>query len=286
MALTYDTFEDLLENHYILSKVYGNMTIKFEQQSLYRPSSKKLELNKEMSTKTSFKVDRIILTVASAVFKNMLSHNMEETPPREEIVIAADSLQDVDDFYYAMVTFKLRRNANIRNILKLAHLYEINRIYNQCINRLIETTSIPNFISTAAIFERYSIQRKRDQLVKFGTKNIKKIRELDGYFDLPEHFRKCVFKPGNSCFNLQITDHYKPGKYLFVKDINDKQKMMCLISTLQRKYQRRIGDLRYKGKVLKSSTTIYELWRDYGLKDDDVITITFQTFSMSNNDRL
>ena len=285
MALKYDTFEDLLNNHYILSKTWGDMTITFEQESLYEPSSKKRRLI-EISAKESFKVDSIILTTASDVFKRMLSHDMQETSTKE-IVIAAESLQDADDFYYAMVTNKLRKNANIRNIVKLAFLYEIDIISNQCIDKLIKRTSIPNFISTAGIFERYHIHRKRDQLVKFGMENIKEIRELNEYFDLSDHFKECIFKPGYSIFKLRITDHYKPGKYFFV-EINDKVDILSLESGLQKHlqcylgYQYPIGCLIYKGNILKSSTTIFDLWRDYGLKDDDIITMSFQTFSMSN----
>ena len=136
------------------------------------------------------KVNSLVLQSGSKVFRQMLDNEMKEKQEKK-ITIYAKSYEDVDNMIYFLVTNILRKDANPCNIIRLAHFYEIDRLVMACLNRMIKSLNVDNFIKIVSIFDRYGIEHGYNTLVQFGKKNTKQIRSHPDFSDLSHSF-KCI----------------------------------------------------------------------------------------------
>eukprot|EP01084_Bolivina_argentea_P276479 471757_1 len=212
IATSKKSFQTQLHSMYKLSQLNGDITLSIvvnnsddnDGLTIYTPPNKKRKLmdnkydintNNDVSTGMdenvqTMKVSSIILQSGSKVFHQMLANNMMEKKEKK-ITVFAESMQDVDDMIYFMVTNILRKNANALSLIRLAHYYEIERLVMACLNRMIETLSVSTFCTVVSTFDRYSIEHGYNTLVEFGKKNVKEIRAHPSFGDLSHAF-KCI----------------------------------------------------------------------------------------------
>eukprot|EP01084_Bolivina_argentea_P279243 477373_1 len=137
------SFPQQLNKMHKFSRVEGDITliVKLNQNEdeLYVPAAKKKKPNDENknqnSTDETIKVSSIILKSASKVFERMLSSNNNMIEYQEKkIVVHAQNVKDVKNMIYFMCTNELKHDCNALAIIQLAHYYEINRLYWECVN--------------------------------------------------------------------------------------------------------------------------------------------------------
>ena len=219
---------------YELSKQEGDIVIKVKPPSthtdeLYEPAKKKRKLNDndnhnhnnddgndedddlglendkngDSMELISIRASSIVLKSASPVFKSILSHDMMEKQTKE-IEMIAECDKDVDNLLYFICTNQLREESNLGNILKLAHYYQIGRLFNLICDKLVNRIKIKNFVETVNIFEQYSVSRGYDKLIEFALDNCEDIRILNNFKDLPHSFKYGVLKNDNPKFVITL----------------------------------------------------------------------------------
>lgn len=134
------------------------------------------------------RISSAVLRSASTVFDQMLSTDMTEKETKE-IIVHAKSAKSVDDLAYFVTTNKLRNDANVLDILPLAHLYQIPSLFWECSERIIKNVNLDNYVETLNVLNKYDIKRGFPWMVRFGKKNIEALRERDDFEQLPCSFR-------------------------------------------------------------------------------------------------
>merc|ERR1712129_475690 len=103
------------------------------------PPKKKRKLN--------VKVSGITLRSSSPVFEQMLTVNMQEQQ-QKRVVIHARSANDVEDMVYFMCTDKLKEDANVLSLVRLAHCYQVDGLFWKCVEKMVEKVSVDTFAET------------------------------------------------------------------------------------------------------------------------------------------
>lgn len=157
------------------SKKYGDITLRIicdEKDIPTEPPRKRRRLEKEQDGEkengaVSMQVSGIILRSASTVFESMLENEMKEK--KEKIIeIHADNVGDVDDLIYYVCCRSLRQGARVLSLIKLAHLYQLNALFDACVMRILKELNGDNFVESANLFNRYEIKDGYDEIVEFG----------------------------------------------------------------------------------------------------------------------
>merc|ERR1712129_145687 len=114
---------------------------------------------------------------------------MEQKENRVEV--QAKSVDDVKAMVYFMSTNQLPKDANCWNLIHLAHYYQIDRLFNECVFGILQLSNINNFISILRLFDKYRIETGYDALVTYAKKNKMKLKESKDYDTIPHAF-KCI----------------------------------------------------------------------------------------------
>lgn len=149
------------------------------------------ELDSENEPRGEITVSSAILQSASPVFAQMLSADMKESREKE-IVVHAQSLKDVQDLVRFMFTNKLKADANLLELMPLAHLYQMDRLFWACVDKLVKGLSLETYVRTVKTFNRYQVKQEQGfkLVADFGRSNLEALRKRDDFDDLP-HMFKC-----------------------------------------------------------------------------------------------
>mmetsp|Transcript_51886 Transcript_51886/g.85909 ORF Transcript_51886/g.85909 Transcript_51886/m.85909 type:complete len:370 (-) Transcript_51886:31-1140(-) len=168
----------------------------------HEPPLKKRKLNENQSSHEAhdhhdqkdneIKASAILLKSSSPVFESILSNDSMEKKEKQ-INVISDSVQNVDDMVYFMCTNKLRDKSNALQLIKLAHFYQMERFKLACIDRMIETLSVDNFVDTVNIFDRFTIKKGFTELISFGKAHVAELRNAGNLDELPFLFRMSAF---------------------------------------------------------------------------------------------
>lgn len=129
-----------------------------------------------------------VLKSASTVFESILNAKREESTGKM-LEIHDATAKDVDDMIYYIICFDLRRDANPRALIRMAHLYELEALFTACSKRIVSDLKVHNFAESVHIFTRFSIEEGFQDLVDFGKANLKVLREQNLFQELPFLFR-------------------------------------------------------------------------------------------------
>ena len=170
-----------LKKMHSLSESEGDVTLVVkirddDSEQLYAPPAKK-----QKREDVEIKMSSVILRSASVVFDNMLKNGMREQNEKK-IEIVAKSVDDVKALTYFMSTNGLPNKSNPRNLIHLAHYYQMDRLFAKCVKGAIQTVSVDNFATTINIFDKYQIEKEYSALVEFAKKNkelLKKVKDFD-----------------------------------------------------------------------------------------------------------
>eukprot|EP01083_Nonionella_stella_P094542 265292_1 len=86
----------------------------------------------------------------------------------KRIEIKAESVDDIKALTYFMSTNILKTECNPWNMIALAHYYEMNRLLQQCVDRIINIISVQNFAQTVNVFDKFQIVAGYKKLIKFA----------------------------------------------------------------------------------------------------------------------
>eukprot|EP01083_Nonionella_stella_P056660 149076_1 len=204
-----------LVNLYRLAKHTGDITLivkdaralnqdDSESYDLYVPSKKKQKTNHNNNNNNNnngapiradgiickIKASSLILRSASNVFERMLDpkNNMKEYREKK-IVVYAHKQQDVHDMLYFMCTNELTEDSDALQLIHLAHLYELDRLFWICVNRLVKNVTVDNFVTTLHTFDRFEISKGYTTLITFAKDNIGQLKNAKDYLLLSHAFR-------------------------------------------------------------------------------------------------
>lgn len=145
----------------------------------------------ESGSENVVKVSSCILRAASPVFDQMLSADMRESQ-ENKIVINAKSVEDVDELVYFMCTDQLSPDANPLNLISLAHMYQMKRLFWICAEKISKTVTIESFVETVDTLNRYEIEQGFPLVVSFGKKNIEELKKRDEFSKLSCAFKRMI----------------------------------------------------------------------------------------------
>jgi len=194
------TFADQLEKRYHIGRESGDISLvvkSLEQENscASSPPQKRRRLNDDESVSglsqnqsgTVMKVSSATLRAASIVFDHMLTTDMKEKESKE-IVIHAESVKDVDDLVYFMCTNQLRNDANPLHLFPLGHLYQMDRLMEKCVKRIVETVEIKNYVQTVHLLGKYDLDEELQSVAQFGKRHVKELKKLKNFHMLsPSH---------------------------------------------------------------------------------------------------
>merc|ERR1712154_659959 len=95
----------------------------------------------DIDLKKEIKIASCILRSSSKVFDRVLASNMKEQQ-ENTIVVRTQKIEDVKDMVYFMSTNMLRARANPLRVIHLARLYEMDRLFWKCVERIIQNISV------------------------------------------------------------------------------------------------------------------------------------------------
>jgi len=130
-----------------------------------------------------------ILRSSSKVFDRVLSANMKEQQEKT-IVVHAKKIEDVKEMVYFMSTNKLGARANPLRIIHLAKLYEMDRLFWKCVERIIQNISVESFVEAFHVFNRYDVGEGFESICAFGKEHVDDLRKMDNFDTLPCSFRR------------------------------------------------------------------------------------------------
>eukprot|EP01083_Nonionella_stella_P173776 600492_1 len=201
------TFTQQHEKMHQLSEIDGDVILEVklipqnDSNDLYCPPKKRRKLNDNKNTNSveivqglgchEIKYSSIILRSASKVFDRMLSTDMKEKQEKR-IEIEAKSLDDVKDLTHFMSTNTLRDGSNALNMIELAHYYQMERLFRECVCRLVQNVSITNFVATIQVFDRYQVDEGYDKLVQFAKDNAQDLQNTDDFDKLHHSFQYII----------------------------------------------------------------------------------------------
>eukprot|EP01083_Nonionella_stella_P300514 1026433_1 len=137
------------------------------------------------------KISSVILRSASNVFDRMLATNMREKQEKR-IEIQAESVDDIKALTYFMITNVLKSDCNPWNIIALAHYYEMNRLFQQCVDRIIDNINVQTFAQTIHVFDKFRIVKGYQKLIKFAKQNFEKLKKAPDFDTIPHSFTCCI----------------------------------------------------------------------------------------------
>merc|ERR1712154_237565 len=106
----------------------------------------------------------------------MMSTEMKEQQ-ESAIVVYAKELRDVKHMVYFMTTNQLKRTAKPLHLIHLAHLYELDRLFWKCVESIITTVSVQNFVETVHTFNRYDVVEGLEHIAAFGKEHVDALPE-------------------------------------------------------------------------------------------------------------
>eukprot|EP01083_Nonionella_stella_P005616 16249_1 len=210
------TFVEQLEAMHKISQAKGDITLMVQLQSdeendaydLYVPATKKRKTDHNTDNRNNknqnvncgiddnsheIKISSCILRAASNVFDKILSNGMQERK-ENKIVVHAKTVKDVHDLTWFMSTNALKQDCNPIHLIALAHFYEMDRLFYQCVNKMIKTLSVKNFVQTIQTFDKYEISKGYQSLVDFAKSNIAELKQRNDFLLLSHSFRCGVLK--------------------------------------------------------------------------------------------
>lgn len=167
------------------------------------PPRKRRKLNRKCKSKKNpsaldgdeqenvVRVSSCILRAASPVFDQMMASEMKESQ-ENEIEIQSKSLDDVSHLVYFMCTNELRRDADTLNVIALAHMYQMERLFWKCAEKISKTVTVQNFVQTVKTLNKYDIEQGFPMVVAFGKENIEKLKNRDDFPTLSCAFRRMI----------------------------------------------------------------------------------------------
>merc|ERR1712228_821716 len=193
---------------YELSKSEGDITLIIKtdtkETDLYSPPTKKRKRNNVSESNKNEKHDELckglddeikissfILRSSSSVFDNMLKSKMKENTEKR-IEIYAKSRKVVEDFTYWMVFHELPLYSDAFEIIKLAHLYKMDLLFGECVNKKIKGVCVLNFVRCIQLFDKYEIKKGYTTLFDFGQRHLDEIQKTDQYSQLHHSFRSLL----------------------------------------------------------------------------------------------
>lgn len=186
------TLDNRLENIHVHSKCSGDIKLVLKQEidhDLEPPPFKKRKAHK--FPPEPIKIVKAILRTASPVFAEIFRSN--EANRREKriqmVEIPAKSYKDMEDFAYFINTHKLPKGCNPRNLVHLAHLYEMHELFWQSINQMVNELKVNNFVETVQLFNIHEIEDLFEIVVQFGKNNLVKLKARDDFKRLSHSFR-------------------------------------------------------------------------------------------------
>lgn len=271
-----------LKSIYSLSKKEGDIKIKVippsinkKENTMYEPLRKRRKLNDDnkdnhneiqdvdnnddedddLETKiTSMRASSIILKSGSPVFKNMLSHDMMEKA-KNEIEIIAECDKDVDDLIYFLCVNKPRKDSNLMNLLKLAHYYQMGRLFKVCRDSLIKNIKRETFVEIVNLFEQYSIKEGYEKLVAFALKNEDKLRKEKNFNDLPHCFKYGILRVNFEKIVLKISHPTESLRVKVKRNVSfRKLKEICF-----RERQTEIDSMYINGEIIDDAETVQDV---------------------------
>ena len=194
----------LLDQHrkqYFLCIKSGDIKLRvvtpLEDDNVHSPPKKRRKLNRKCKKACSIddddeknvvKVSSCILRAASPVFEQMMESEMRESQEKE-IEIRLKHVADVYHLVYFMCTDELRATADPLTLISVAHMYQMDRMFWQCAEKMSKTVTIWNFVETVNTLNKYDIAQGIPLVVAFGKNNIEKLKKRSDFCNLSCAFR-------------------------------------------------------------------------------------------------
>lgn len=109
------------------------------------------------------RMSSILLSNASPVFKRMLANDMKEAKEKQ-IRIPCSKTLTIDDLAFFIVTGQLSVDADAFDLVKVAHLYQMESLIWACLERLIHEITPETFVKVVTVFEEFNIVK--DEVVE------------------------------------------------------------------------------------------------------------------------
>lgn len=110
-----------------------------------------------------YRMSSILLSNASTVFQRMLANDMKESTEKRIRIPCANPMT-IEDLSYFIVTGRLSADADAFDLVKVAHLYQMDSLIWACLERLIHGITADNFVRVVTVFEEYNMAK--DDVVK------------------------------------------------------------------------------------------------------------------------
>jgi len=187
---------------------FGDLTLRvhiqnaerIEDQNVEEDDEKKQDIGPSAAAPkiVTRKTHSIILRNVSSYFKGMLAVKMKEA--KDMVMdVHAEHEYDVD----RMILFFLTNDGsfidtetedvtpgqNARRIVRLAHLYRCQNLFDCCIFKITNTLTVSNFVQTAHLIMRYENDQGIQALLSFGAQHSLELKGRDDYQTLHYMFR-------------------------------------------------------------------------------------------------
>ena len=197
---TTQQFNDLLLERYNEGKEKGKLlivgvvpsnvnwyeTVSIEDSDDEDDDIKNLEDNNNIIGK--MKCNPMCLMRASVKLNKMIQFGMQTKG--KEIEIKTYCLQDLDDFIYFVITGHLRDDVNLGHLYEMGNYYEVALLMETCRNKLVERLNDNNFVDLFVFCDFYGFDVERKELVKYGQKHLKTLRQTRYWNKLPAKIRQ------------------------------------------------------------------------------------------------
>ena len=90
---------------------------------------------------------------------------------------------------------QLPDDVDVFEVIKLAHYYKMDLLFWECVNKLIKSVSVNNFVHCIKLFDKYEIKKGYMTLVDFGKQHLGKLEKTNDFQELSHSFR-CVLGHG------------------------------------------------------------------------------------------
>lgn len=111
----------------------------------------------------SIRMSSFMLSNASPVFKRMLANDMKESKEKRIQIPCSDRLT-IDDLAYFIVTGTLGAEVDAFDLVKVAHLYQMEPLIWACLERLVHSVNPETLVKVVRVFEEFNMAK--DEVVK------------------------------------------------------------------------------------------------------------------------